>query len=331
MIYRRCGCRDAAGKTYPTLPAKGASAEQRAKACPQMKDSKHGTWGWQLFAGFDPVTGKKIRINKSFATLKEAQAALNAAKVAKDQHKLQKPTTHTLATYAEEWLPRRQTTGKRPLAPTTAAGYRRYIEADISKSALGKKKLSEIRRSDVVAFLDTLTKAGRGPVTVNRILATVQAILTAAVKDEIIVSNVARGIEGPTVDKTEKPIWEPHELAAFLAIASEHRLSAAFELALHASLRRGELCGLRWQDVDLERGVATIRNNRVLVGGTKIMETTPKTDSSAAEVELSESAVTALEAGGSVRILNGRSAVMLGPDRGTSSRTRTDVPSIPVT
>ena len=153
-------------------------------------------------------------------------------------------------------------------------------------------RLTDIRRSDVQAFIDGLTKAGRGAVTVIRVLATVQSILTGAMKDELVPVNVARGIEGPTVARIEKEIWTPAELAAFLEVADGHRLGALFELALHTALRRGEVCGLRWDDVDFARGVITVRHNRVVAD--KITETKPKTEGSAAEVELSKSAAAAL-------------------------------------
>jgi integrase len=296
-IFRRCGCRDDTGKTYGVLPVKGATPAQQARACPTMStDPKHGSYSWRLSRGFDPATGKRVQVNGgSFTTLKAAQVALNKAKVKKDEGTLAKPTSQTLANYAAEWLPRRQTMGKKPLAATTAAGYKRYIEQDIAPSYMGKKKLSDLKRSDVQAFLDALVKAGRGATTVNRILATVQAILTSAVRDELVQVNVARGVEGPTITKAAVDIWSPDQLAAFLAVASEHRLGALFEVTLHCALRRGEVCGLRWQDIDFDRGVARIANNRVIVGGTTITETTPKTDASAAEVELAAPAVTALE------------------------------------
>lgn len=296
-IFRRCGCRDETGKTFGVLPVKGATPAQQARACPTMSvDNKHGSFSWRLSRGFDGVTGKRVQVNGgSFTTLKAAQTALNKARVSKDAGTLAKPTTTTLSSYAAGWLTRRQTMGKRPLAPTTAAGYKRYIQQDISPSRLGRMKLTDIRRSDVQAFLDGLTKAGRGAVTVNRILATVQSILTSAVKDEIVPVNVARGVEGPTVQKATVDIWKPPELAAFLDVAAEHRLGALFEVTLHCALRRGEVCGLRWSDVDFDRGVAQIANNRVIVGGKTITETTPKTDASAAEVELADPAVAALE------------------------------------
>lgn len=296
-IFRRCGCRDDHGKTYGVLPVKNATAAQQARACPLMStDPKHGTFSWRLSRGFDPATGKRVQVNGgSFPTLKAAQTALNAAKVKRDQGLLAKPTQQTLATYGPVWLERRKSTGQRPLAPTTAAGYARYLRLDIAPTALGKRKLTDLRRSDVQVFVDQLAKQGRGPTTIRRILSTVQAILTGAVKDEIIPINVARGIETPTITKPSKQIWTPAEVAAFITTAREHRLGALFEVTLHAALRRGEVCGLRWSDVDLDRGEMTITNNRVVVGGSTVTETSPKTDASAAQVELSPAAVTALE------------------------------------
>lgn len=293
-IFRRCGCRAADGRTYGTLPVKDATDKQRARACPKMlTDKKHGTFSWRLSLGFDPATGKRVQVNGgTFTTLREAQVALNAARAKKDLGALARPTQETLATYGPNWLERRRTTGQHPLAATTVRNYRAYLEHDIVPSRLGKLKLTDIRRSDVVAFVDGLAKAGRGATTIARILATVQSILTGAVKDEIIQANVARGVDTPTVVRTERPIWSPAELAAFLETASEHRLGALFELALHAALRRGEVCGLRWTDVDVTRQVMTIRHNRVI--GDTIVETKPKTDDSASEVELSPAAVATL-------------------------------------
>lgn len=293
-IFRRCGCRDANRKQYPVLPVIGATDAQWARACPQMLvNKKHGGYSWRLSRGFDPVTGKRIVINgKSYKTLKEAQQALNAARAKKDTGQLHKPTQETLATYWPVWLDRRQTLGKRPLAPTTVKMYRRYLELDIAPSLLGKKKLTDLRRADVQLFVDSLTKAGRGATTVVRILATLQSVLTGAVRDELIPVNVARGVEGPTIARSEKPIWTPEQLAAFIETASEHRLGALIEVALHTALRRGEVCGLRWADVDVNRHVITIRHNRVVAA--TVVESTPKTVDSAAEVELSDAARAAL-------------------------------------
>lgn len=295
-VFRRCGCRDANGKTYGVLPVKGATPAQQARACPTMStDPKHGSFSWRLSRGFDPVTGKRVQVNGgTFTTLKAAQVALNKAKVKKDEGTLHKPVALTLASYAGEWLPKRQTMGKRPLAPTTALNYKRYIEQDIAPSRLGRMKLSDIRRSDVQAFRDGLVKSGRGATTVNRLLAVVMSILTTAVRDELVPVNVARGVEGPTVTRTEKVMWTDDQLAAFLAVAAGHRLGAAFEFCFFTALRRGELAGLRWSDIDRDRGVAMIRNNRVKLDA-KTIEKSTKNKSSTAEVPLSQEALAALD------------------------------------
>jgi integrase len=62
-------------------------------------------------------------------------------------------------------------------------------------------------------------------------------------------------------------VWEPDDVRTFLMRCSRHRLGALSEIAVLTGLRRGELCGLRWSDVDLAAGKITVRRSRV--GGTR--------------------------------------------------------------
>lgn len=296
-VFRRCGCRAADGRQYGILP-EIPTEQQRVKACPKMSDAGHGYWTYRVTDGFRFVDGRRVRnvINgKAHKTAKLAKVALRRDLVAKDEKRLQRPARETLATYAPGWLERRQTTGERPLKPSTASMYRRYLDGDIIPSRLGHTKLSELRRSDVVAFVDDLRQAGRGATTIRRILAVVQGALTSAVKDELIPVNVAHRVEAPTIARTERAVWEPSHLAHFLAVAGAHRLGALYELTLYAALRRGEVAGLRWQDVDLTRGLVTIRNNRVRASDGVIHEQSTKTATSEATIALSTEAVIALQ------------------------------------
>lgn len=296
-VFRRCGCRDDDGRQYGVLPQQPTET-QLARACPKMSsDPKHGHWTYRISNGVHPVTGKRQVINgKAYASARAAGIALRKDLVAKDEKRLQAPTAHTLGQYAEVWLERRQTTGERPMKASTAAMYRRYLSGDIAPSALGHMKLSAIRRADVAAFVDALRKAGRGATTVHRILAVVQGVLSGAVKDELIATNVAHRIEAPTIVRHERTIWTPEEVGRFLQAAAGHRLGALFEVTLFAALRRGEVTGLRWADVDLGRGLLAVRNNRVKVVDGTVREQTTKTAASAATVALSDEAVTALRA-----------------------------------
>ncbi|MFT3831895.1 MAG: site-specific integrase [Micropruina sp.] len=271
-------------------------------ACPRADEpirrlaGKTGTVRFRVVVDATPPGAPKRRqVTRTLPTLDAARAVVEQvrAEVAR-AGEFAAPAALTFTAYADKWLPRRQTTGKRPLSATTAAEYRRYLTRDIGPSALGRMKLADIRRSDVVRFLDGLTGDGRGAPTVTRILTVVQSVLSGAVRDELCPVNVARGVEAPTVAAIERHLWEPAQLAAFLRVAGEHRLGALFEFTLHTALRRGEVCGLRWRDVDLTRGTAQIVNNRVLAGN-RATEHSPKTDASATGIELPAAAVAALK------------------------------------
>lgn len=295
-LFRRCGCRDAAGKTYGVLGEKPTSA-QLERACPRMlEDAKHGRWSFRISAGIDPMTKKRRQVNGgTYDTKREALQARNLAAVKVDQGKILKPSTETFAEYLPKWLERRsrlRMNNRAPLAPNTIENYRRYIEQDIAPSRLGGLKVKEIRRRHVQALIDELIAAGRGSVTVRRILAVIQGALTTAVVDEILEENPARNIDLPEVEETEFRPWEPEEVGRFLDVAAEHRLGALFELAMFTGLRRGELLGLKWAEhVDLSRRQLFVRNNRTRSGdgGTK-------TDASRDVVPLSDQAVGALVA-----------------------------------
>ncbi len=74
--------------------------------------------------------------------------------------------------------------------------------------------------------------------------------------------NVARLGTPPSVSSARAPemkFWTPEELRAFLGRIGRHRLHPVVRLAAMGGLRRGELCGLRWRDVDLANGTATVR------------------------------------------------------------------------
>jgi integrase len=291
-IYRRCGCRTTGGNRYTALPD-GANAEQRAMACPLMKDPKHGKWGFYLSAGVDPKTGRRRQIRvATFTTRQAAQTARNKAAVKVDANTYMTTTKEVYADYLERWLPRHQTHGE-GLKATTYLNYHRYATMDIAPSELGRMKLADIRRFHINGFIDELQAAGRGPTTVRRIAAVVQGSLRSAEQEDLIEMNPSVGIKLPKVTKKDFVAWEPEQVGTFLDVASEHRLGALYELAMLTGMRRGELIGMRWSDVDLPRRTVSIRNNRVQAGNV-IVENAPKTKSGRRILDLDDRTVGAL-------------------------------------
>jgi integrase len=154
--------------------------------------------------------------------------------------------------------------------------------------------VTDIRRGHINQFGGDLITAGRGAVTVRRILAVLTTILNGAVKDELISANPALGADKPALADSTVRIWEPEHVRIFLQRCGQRRLGALYETAVLTGLRRGELCGLRWSDVDLVARKITVRRSRVSVRGKVLEQATTKTRAGLRTVPLSDAAVGAL-------------------------------------
>jgi integrase len=292
-IYRRCGCRDETGKAFRVLPA-NAKAEDKTAACPKLvNDPKHGSWGYAVTGGYDPATGKRIQARRmGFATKAEAQKKRAEAVTEISSGKWKGHQTVTVGSYLPSWLERRISDG---LRPSTTKMYRSYITNDLVP-ALGLVRLAELRRAQVDKFIQDLLKAGRGATTVRRIHATLSSALAAAQRLDLVDINAASNIALPTVTKNIARVWEPEEANAFLAAVEPHRLGVMFEVEIRSGLRRGELCGLRWSDVDLVRRELVARVQLTQIAG-QVIEGPIKTSAGQDRaVSLDDAAIGALMA-----------------------------------
>lgn len=106
---------------------------------------------------------------------------------------------------------------------------------------------------------------GLGPRSVRLTLGRLKAALEMAVDEGRLVRNVARLVKPPEYVTSERDTWSRAEVRTFLRAAADDRLHAAWRLSLYG-LRRGEVLGLRWSDIDLKAGTLTVSQGRVLVG-----------------------------------------------------------------
>jgi integrase len=278
---RRCGCRDDTGKQY------GAK-------CPKLKSYRHGTWGFRLSAGFDPVSGKRRYITEfKYGSADEAEEAMRDAERGLKTAVYDFKRT-TAASYLLEWLDAQEKHSQ--LKPSTMRMYRAYVDKDIVPALGPKLLLKDLRKPHVAGLIADLQGAGRGAVTIKRIHATLSSALADAVQDGLLATNPAAGARLPRVEKNRIEVWEPEDAGTFLDAISEHRLGALFEVAILSGMRRGELCGLRWQDVDLVARRLVVRVQLVQVGK-DVIEGTIKTEAGQNRVvALSDRAVAALMA-----------------------------------
>jgi len=100
---------------------------------------------------------------------------------------------------------------------------------------------------------------------VKNIHATLHPALAVAMRWGYVVRNVADAVDLPKASAPEMQLWSPEQLRAFLAHVCTDRLFAAWMLFATTGMRRGEVAGLRWTDVDLRAGQVKVAKPRVAV------------------------------------------------------------------
>jgi integrase len=243
------------------------------------------------------VTGKRRQTSKGgFRTKREAQGALNETLARLREGIFVPPSHRTLGSFLlEEWLP-----AVRPprVRPSTWQSYRMNAETQIIP-ALGHLALQRLTPAHLTAFYRSLLDHGRraggglAAKTVRNIHGELHAALRDAVRWGHVARNVAASADLPKGMAPEMRVWSPPQLRAFLDHAREDRLYAAWLLFATTGMRRGEVAGLRWPDVDLEAGRVSPRRPRVVVNY-EVHVSEPKTAKGRRSLALDPTTVAAL-------------------------------------
>ncbi len=264
---------------------------------------------WRYVIELAKVDGKRRQKTRAgFRTKKDAEHALRDELNARERGSYVAPSAVSMADYTnEQWLP--SVAAKR--RPTTHDLYSRMVRLHILPT-LGGLALQGVRPLDIERLYLDLAKGAHGRPLGERSLHNVATVLHGALEQavrwELIPRNAAAGVTPPRSDRAdegEPKHWTSDQVAAFLdrvdevcghgrsieekrqrkngttytyrrTIAPDPMQRALWYLVATTGMRRGEVCGLRWQDLDTERGVLTIRRARVAAGrGT--VESAPKT------------------------------------------------------
>lgn len=208
--------------------------------------------------------GKRRQKSKCFPTKAQAYEWLTAVQV--DRH-LEGGVT--LGQWLNSWLERLP-----HLRESTRESYRGHV-TNYLLPLLGETPLAQIGVGEVTALHEMLAAAGVSTETARRVHATLSTALTEADRQGLIAGNPCTKVRVGKGDRYEPSVWSSAEAARFLQATSHGELAALWRLALLLGLRRGELLGLRWRDVDLDAATLTVRTTRVLVGG-RVVEGPPK-------------------------------------------------------
>jgi integrase len=131
--------------------------------------------------------------------------------------------------------------------------------------------------------------------TVVTMLVVLSSALDDAMREGLVARNVARLVKRPGVEHHEMASWTPEQAGQFREHVRDERLVACGLLTL-AGLRRSELLGLRWSDVDLDAGTVSVAQGRVVVAGQGTVTGDPKSKRSRRALPMPADVLTALRA-----------------------------------
>jgi integrase len=211
----------------------------------------------RIFMGRDG-NGKRRYLNQTIrGTKKDAIAYLSKTLTEISAGTFVEASPDTVEDYLKKWL---ETAAKPRLRENTYREYEGLIERYV-KPKLGPMRLCDLHPLNIQKFYAGLTAQNLSPRTVRFTHSVLTSAFKQAVRWRMITHNPCDSAELPRKASAEMQSLTPKEAARFLKEAESDRWSALFVLALATGLRPSEYLGLKWSDVDLDRGVINVQRS----------------------------------------------------------------------
>ncbi|MGW0038402.1 tyrosine-type recombinase/integrase [Gordonia sp. NPDC003376] len=234
-------------------------------------------------AGIDQATGKRRQVRRRFATEREAREALTT--IAHQAHTGQfvAKRTITVEQLATDWIAslhnaRATTVNAYEYALAPLRERHGHIAAQQLTRPHLDKLLTDLRDGGTLTAKEHKRKPWSAR-SLNKCIDTWRTMLAYGVDRRELPHNVAASMKKVSRERKEMSTYTPHEIRQVLKTADKDRNGHLWYLAL-SGLRRGEICGLRWDGIDLDNATLTIDTNRVQAGAGKVVENAPKTRAS---------------------------------------------------
>lgn len=257
---------------------------------------------WYFWVELEPgPDGRRRQLSRGgFRTRREAEKAFADIRDEVRRGKFVTPSRITLSDFLrDEWFPAIRAT-------TRASTWDHYarIATGYLYGSIGERRLSELSPGVLNAFYAELLTSGRrygvrtkgaglSPKSVRHVHTMLHKVLVDAVRWGRLPSNPADKADPPKPRQAEMKVWDLDQIRAFLDEVEDDRLSAAWLLMATTGMRRGEVVGLRWEDVDLDLGRLAIVQTHVLVNR-EVVVSEPKTAKGRRTVALDATTVAAL-------------------------------------
>ena len=240
--------------------------------------------GWAARIDLEP-TATGLRRRKyigTYATKKAAQQAERDALTSRERGVDMTPEAATISELVARFIADRRA---RERAYRTVARYDDIARLQINPH-LGTIQLAKLKPAHVSGWLTTLATRGGvtgrplSPKSVKHAFNLLDTALRWAVRLDLVPLNPCDRVDKPTAGRSQARALTDDETTRFFAAADATRWSSYFRIAVSTAARRGELCALRWSDVDFERREVTISRNMIETNtpGARLVEKTTKTD-----------------------------------------------------
>ena len=211
--------------------------------------------------------GKRKQLRRrGFQTKAKAQTELTKVLGDMQRGSFVKPSRTKVADYLNEWIAGLPASGRRP---STIASYAANVRVNVLPT-LGGVELQSLTALQLDALYSSLLARGLSMRSVRYVHTIIGKALADAERKGIVARNVARLATPPAASATRAPdmqFWTPAQLRAFLSGIEGHHHYPILRLAAMTGMRRGELCGLRWGDVDLDAGTISVQKSTVAIAG----------------------------------------------------------------
>ena len=253
--------------------------------------SSDGRWVASLRVR-DPYTGLERPLVRYADSEPEAERELARMIVERDEGRALLQDGGRLDLFLDKWL----TEVKRPvLRSATYIHYEGIVRLHIVPYFRGYS-VRDVTPQHVHDWLRALARKGVPPTTVRYARGTLNRAYRHALSLDIVLRNPVAAVQAPRAPEREMLVWTPAQARAFLSATEGTTRHALYAVALYLGLRIGELLGLRWEDVDLDRGVLYVRAQLASQGAEKGKRVEVKTKAGNRRLDLPRSLVTILRA-----------------------------------
>ena len=278
-------------------------AKRRANGEGNIRKRSDGRWEGRYTAGCDPDTGKMVYKNVLAKTQKDCKEKLKRAIEENAKVDAIRAEQYNVGQWMDVWF---ENCAKIKVRPSSHKTYQGYIDNHI-KPNIGKIPLSKLSSLDLQKLYKKLLSGGRverieaknkpkglGAKTVRNINQVISSAMNFAIDQKLIATNPTDGCALPKLEHREMKPLPAEQLASFLREAKESGVYEMYYIELATGLRRGELLGLKWEDIDLEGGTIQVRRQIARIDG-EVVEAPLKTKNSYRSVSIGQDAVQILK------------------------------------